>query len=72
MALYATGFNAWNQLNFESSPTDREPDDLFAFAKALTDKTIGYIVPKINFTAGKYYVRITVLIVTLILNSPAK
>ncbi|PTD08239.1 hypothetical protein HYE67_002727 [Fusarium culmorum] len=55
MALYATGFNAWNQLDFESSPTDREPDDLFTFAKALTDKTIGYIVPKINFTAGKYY-----------------
>ncbi|KAF0640000.1 hypothetical protein FPSE5266_06331 [Fusarium pseudograminearum] len=40
MTLYAAGFNAWNQLDFESSPTDREPDDLFTFAKVQTDKTI--------------------------------
>ncbi|QPC71780.1 hypothetical protein HYE68_002532 [Fusarium pseudograminearum] len=40
MTLYATGFNAWNQLNFESSPTDQEPDDLFTFTNALTEKTI--------------------------------
>ncbi|KAM0413939.1 hypothetical protein ACHAPD_007181 [Fusarium lateritium] len=51
MSLYATGFNAWNQLDFESSPSDQESDDLFTFTKVLTDKTIEHIVPKIHYTA---------------------
>jgi regulator of chromosome condensation len=72
MSLYATGFNAWNQLNFESSPSDQEPDDLFTFTKVLTDKTIGNIIPKISYTAGKYYICIILLITALTFDSAAK
>jgi regulator of chromosome condensation len=49
--LYVTGFNAWNQLNFESSPSDQEPDDLFTFTKVLACKAIRHIVPKMCYTA---------------------
>ncbi|KAL2136673.1 hypothetical protein VTI74DRAFT_2405 [Chaetomium olivicolor] len=36
MTLYATGFNAWNQLQFEK-PGDDEPDDLSSFTCVLRD-----------------------------------
>jgi hypothetical protein len=50
--IYATGFNAWNQLTFNPLPTDEEPDDLFSFAKVLGSQSIGRIVPGMSYTAG--------------------
>jgi hypothetical protein len=72
MSLYAAGFNAWNQLNFEPSPTDEEPDDLFTFTKVLASKAVGHIAPKISYTAGKYHGFVMLLITTLICGSAAK
>ncbi|KAF4971741.1 hypothetical protein FSARC_1540 [Fusarium sarcochroum] len=50
MELYATGFNAWNQLVFEPSPSE-EPDDIFTFSRELTGNSISRVVPDISFTA---------------------
>ena len=55
MNLYAVGFNAWNQLNFDTIPADEEPDDKFTFTKVLTDKSVGHVVSKICYTAGSYH-----------------
>ncbi|RGP76086.1 e3 ubiquitin- ligase herc6 [Fusarium longipes] len=51
MSLYATGFNAWNQLNFEPAPASQEPDDLFTFVKVIANKTIGRVISGISYTA---------------------
>ncbi|KAL7809097.1 RCC1/BLIP-II [Trichoderma gracile] len=54
MELFATGFNAWNQLSFtqnnrpESIP--QEPDDLFAFTKVLSATTIERPVSRLTYT----------------------
>ncbi|KAG5920791.1 hypothetical protein E4U42_006072 [Claviceps africana] len=41
MALYAAGFNAWNQLQFDNDPAHGEdPPDVLAFAKVLTDDAL--------------------------------
>lgn len=37
MELWACGFNAWNQLQFEGDLSD-EPKDLFTFKRVLTSK----------------------------------
>ncbi|KAF5722661.1 e3 ubiquitin ligase HERC6 [Fusarium mundagurra] len=50
MELYATGFNAWNQLTFDPSPADEEPDDLFTFTKVLEAKSIGRIASEMSYT----------------------
>lgn len=55
MNLYASGFNAWNQLNFDTIPSDEEPDDLFTFTKVLPDNSVGHVVSKICYTAGSYH-----------------
>ncbi|CAM1509469.1 Fc.00g032080.m01.CDS01 [Cosmosporella sp. VM-42] len=41
MELYATGFNAWNQLIFDHSAIDDEPDDIFVFTKVLSRQRLG-------------------------------
>ncbi|KAM0352957.1 hypothetical protein ACHAPU_001841 [Fusarium lateritium] len=51
MELYAAGFNAWNQLTFDLSPTDEEPDDLFSFTKVIGTKSIGQVVSEMSYTA---------------------
>jgi hypothetical protein len=56
MELYATGFNAWNQLTFDPSPADEEPDDVFTFTKVLTAKSIGRISSELSYTVGRYFV----------------
>lgn len=52
LEIYATGFNAWNQLTFNPLPTDQEPDDLFSFAKVLASQSSGRVVPGLSYTAG--------------------
>jgi len=52
MNLYAVGFNAWNQLSFDTTSTDEESDDLFTFTKVLADKPVGHVISKICYTAG--------------------
>ncbi|KAM0336379.1 hypothetical protein ACHAPQ_004234 [Fusarium lateritium] len=51
MEVYATGFNAWNQLTFNSSSADEEPDDLLSFTKVLGAKSIGRIVAGMSYSA---------------------
>ncbi|KAJ3507577.1 hypothetical protein NM208_g15940 [Fusarium decemcellulare] len=51
MQLHAAGLNAWNQLNFEPSPIDDEPDDIFSFANVLEAQQIGRIGAQISYTA---------------------
>ncbi|EWG52519.1 hypothetical protein FVEG_11253 [Fusarium verticillioides 7600] len=53
MELYATGFNAWNQLTFDPSPADEEPDDVFTFTKVLTAKSIGRIASELSYTVAQ-------------------
>ncbi|KAF5666150.1 e3 ubiquitin ligase HERC6 [Fusarium denticulatum] len=53
MELYATGFNAWNQLTFEPSPADEEPDDVFTFTKVLAAKSIGRIASELSYTVAR-------------------
>ncbi|VZI13811.1 unnamed protein product [Fusarium fujikuroi] len=50
MDLYATGFNAWNQLTFDTSPVDEEPDDVFAFTKVLAAEAVGRIASQLSYT----------------------
>ncbi|KAK2591742.1 hypothetical protein QQS21_010563 [Conoideocrella luteorostrata] len=38
MALFAAGFNAWNQLDFNAAPTDTDPEDVWVFSKVLQDE----------------------------------
>ncbi|KAG4254390.1 hypothetical protein FPRO04_07769 [Fusarium proliferatum] len=52
MDLYATGFNAWNQLTFDTSPVDEEPDDVFAFTKVLAAESVGRIASQLSYTVG--------------------
>ncbi|KAH9908132.1 RCC1/BLIP-II [Xylariomycetidae sp. FL2044] len=40
MNLYATGFNAWHQLDFGDSGDSNEPDDISTFQPVLQDHTI--------------------------------
>ncbi|KAG5983696.1 hypothetical protein E4U55_007445 [Claviceps digitariae] len=40
MALYAAGFNAWNQLQFGKDSSDGEAQDIFTFSKVLTDEAL--------------------------------
>ncbi|TFB01810.1 hypothetical protein CCMA1212_006386 [Trichoderma ghanense] len=40
MELFATGFNAWNQLSFAQGNLPEEPDDLYGFTKVLSAATI--------------------------------
>ncbi|KAI0011678.1 RCC1/BLIP-II [Xylariaceae sp. FL0662B] len=40
MELFAAGFNAWRQLEFESKSPSNEPNDIFAFQSILKDDII--------------------------------
>ncbi|KAH7149887.1 regulator of chromosome condensation 1/beta-lactamase-inhibitor protein II [Dactylonectria estremocensis] len=48
--LYATGFNAWNQLIFEPSMIEEEPDDLYSFTKVLGAHTISRPLAHLCYT----------------------
>lgn len=52
MELYATGFNAWNQLIFEPSMIEDEPDDLHVFTKVLGAQTVSRPLSHLYYTVG--------------------
>ncbi|KPM45728.1 hypothetical protein AK830_g764 [Neonectria ditissima] len=52
MELYATGFNAWNQLIFEPSMIEDEPDDLYSFTKVLGAQTVGRPLAHLCYTVA--------------------
>lgn len=52
MELYATGFNAWNQLIFEPSMIKDEPDDLHVFTKVLGAQTVSRPLSHLYYTVG--------------------
>ncbi|RSL97675.1 hypothetical protein CEP52_010756 [Fusarium oligoseptatum] len=51
MELYATGFNAWNQLTFDPSAAKDEPDDIFSFTKILGTQRLDRVVSQMCYTA---------------------
>ncbi|KAJ4228069.1 hypothetical protein NW759_004156 [Fusarium solani] len=51
MELYATGFNAWNQLIFDPSAARDEPDDIFSFTKILGTQRLDRVVSQMCYTA---------------------
>ena len=55
MELYASGFNAWNQLCFDStvSDGDTEPKDLSSFTCVLEDALIERPDARQSFTIGE-------------------
>ena len=55
MELYASGFNAWNQLSFNStvSEDDTEPKDLSSFTRLLEDTLIERPQARQSFTIGE-------------------
>jgi hypothetical protein len=55
MELYAVGFNAWNQLIFEPSMIEDEPDDLFLFKKVLGAEEISRPRPRLCYTTGTHH-----------------
>ncbi|KAL7954151.1 regulator of chromosome condensation 1/beta-lactamase-inhibitor protein II [Trichoderma compactum] len=50
MDLFATGFNAWNQLSIEQKILTDEPHDLFAFTKVLSATAIERPVSRLTYT----------------------
>ncbi|PNP48005.1 hypothetical protein THARTR1_10424 [Trichoderma harzianum] len=50
MHLFATGFNAWNQLSMEQKILPDEPHDLFAFTKVLAATAIQRPVSRLTYT----------------------
>lgn len=54
MELYATGFNALNQLAFEASQKQDEPDDVYAFTKVLQGTRIDRPLARLASTCGAF------------------
>ncbi|KAL7930133.1 regulator of chromosome condensation 1/beta-lactamase-inhibitor protein II [Trichoderma chlorosporum] len=50
MDLFATGFNAWNQLSIDQKILKDEPHDLFAFTKVLSAAAIERPVSRLTYT----------------------
>ncbi|KAL7908118.1 regulator of chromosome condensation 1/beta-lactamase-inhibitor protein II [Trichoderma velutinum] len=50
MDLFATGFNAWNQLSIDQKILTDEPHDLFAFTKVLSATAIERPVSRLTYT----------------------
>ncbi|KAF3074566.1 hypothetical protein CFAM422_003525 [Trichoderma lentiforme] len=50
MDLFATGFNAWNQLSISQKILTDEPHDLFAFTKVLSATAIERPVSRLTYT----------------------
>lgn len=55
MELYASGFNAWNQLIFKSPASHDEPEDLHKFTCVLTGNAIEYPRAYLSHTTGKLH-----------------
>lgn len=52
MKLYASGFNAWNQLAFYNDAGDEEPDDLARFHCILEGRLIESPYASLSCTVG--------------------
>ena len=53
MRLYATGFNAWNQLQLEAASVDVNPDDISSFTCVLHDDSpVDRIRAFLSYTVG--------------------
>lgn len=52
MKLYATGLNAWNQLQFERAGVE-EPDDISSFTCVMQNDIIHGVRPFLAYTQGK-------------------
>jgi len=52
MELWAQGFNAWNQLEFEKEPA-HNPRDLDEFQCLLVDESIEVLRTSLSATLGK-------------------
>lgn len=54
MELYATGFNAWNQLTFNPPRLGRaeQPDDIFIFTKVLSGNRLDRPKARLSYTTG--------------------
>ena len=56
MELFAAGFNAWRQLEFDAprtrSPDDDEPEDISAFRLALAASSIATPYASLAYTLG--------------------
>jgi len=60
MELYATGFNAWRQLDFDrATPAyPPEPDDLYTFEPRLSGIRVGRPVSRSSYTLGTCFLRL--------------
>jgi hypothetical protein len=60
MQLWATGFNAWNQLNFEQDAKDfsSDPDDVHKFKPLLTDDHIEILNSSLSSVLGMFMYKI--------------
>lgn len=60
MQLYATGFNAWRQLEFDDPNNPPEdpvnPDDIVSFRPVLEDRYIGRPYASLSYTLGRFEV----------------
>lgn len=52
MELYASGFNAWGQLEFHAAEIHDESDDLHEFTCLLTGDAIDSLRPSLSHTTG--------------------
>ncbi|KAK3304598.1 regulator of chromosome condensation 1/beta-lactamase-inhibitor protein II, partial [Chaetomium strumarium] len=50
MVLYATGFNAWNQLQVDGDENPEEPDDISSFTCVSRDDAIESVRPFFSYT----------------------
>lgn len=52
MALFAAGFNAWNQLHFGNESSDNDPEDVFTFSNVLTIDDVVRLRAGLHYTLG--------------------
>lgn len=50
-SLYATGFNAWGQLQMNAE-VNGEPDDIQTFTRVLDAARITHVRPSLSYTTG--------------------
>lgn len=55
-ALYAAGFNAWGQLQFDpannqTNGTEDEPDDIWTFTRVIQNQEISHVRSPLTYTA---------------------
>ena len=56
MELYASGLNAWGQLQFQATESQAELHDLHEFTRVLTGDAIDRPRPSLSHTSGRLLV----------------